>query len=54
MNIAQYKQSETLLAGQKRVLEMIAEGKPFSETLDALLRVIEAESSAHKGTYPDF
>jgi len=44
LNIAQPKQSETLLTGQKRVLEMIAEGRPLGETLDALLRVIEAES----------
>ena len=33
-----------LSAGQGRVLEMIATGAPFQETLDALVRTIEADS----------
>ncbi len=33
-----------LIAGQGRVLEMIASGAPFEQTLDALVRTIEADS----------
>ena len=33
-----------LIAGQGRVLEMIATGAPFQQTLDALVRTIEADS----------
>jgi diguanylate cyclase (GGDEF)-like protein/PAS domain S-box-containing protein len=33
-----------LIGGQGRVLEMIATGAPFRETLDALVRTIEADS----------
>ncbi|MEZ5590778.1 MAG: PAS domain S-box protein [Gammaproteobacteria bacterium] len=38
------KQTETLLAGQKYVLELMAANTPLSETLDALLQVIEAQA----------
>src|SRR5689334_21963622 len=33
-----------LIAGQGRVLEMIATGAPFQQTLDVLVRTIEADS----------
>jgi len=33
-----------LIAGQRAVLEMIATGAPFQQTLDALVRTIEADS----------
>jgi len=36
---------ETLLAGERRVLEMIAAGTPLGETLDAVCRLIEQVSS---------
>jgi PAS domain S-box-containing protein len=37
------RESAQLLKGQNRVLEMIAEGAPVHESLDTLLRVIEAQ-----------
>ncbi|MGE0453270.1 MAG: PAS domain S-box protein [Vicinamibacteria bacterium] len=43
--ITERKQAEALILGQKRVLEMIAAGAPLGETLDALLRVVEAQSA---------
>ena len=43
-DITERKRSEALINGQKRVLEMIAMGAPWRETLDALLRIIEAQS----------
>src|SRR5262245_9586050 len=35
---------ETLLAGQNRLLKMVATGAPFGETLDALCRLVEQPS----------
>ncbi|MCU1382166.1 MAG: domain S-box [Acidobacteria bacterium] len=35
---------ETLLGGERRVLELIATGAPLAETLDALCRVIDEQS----------
>ncbi|GAB4136553.1 MAG: hypothetical protein Fur0046_10170 [Cyanobacteria bacterium J069] len=43
-DITERKQSENLLAGQKRVLEKIATGADLSETLSLLLQVIEAQT----------
>ena len=40
------KQAETLLDGQRRVLEMIARGEPLKLTLNALARLIENHSDA--------
>jgi len=37
--------SEALLAGQKRVLEMVAKGDALPRILDALCRVVEEQSS---------
>jgi PAS domain S-box-containing protein len=44
MDITARKQSDALLDGQKRVLEMIARGAALPETLDALLRLIEGRA----------
>jgi PAS domain S-box-containing protein len=44
-DITERKRHETLLRGQNQVLEMIAANSPLSETLTALLRHIEAQSS---------
>jgi signal transduction histidine kinase/ActR/RegA family two-component response regulator len=41
---AQRRNVEALSEGQKRVLEMIARGAPLHETLDALVRFIDAQS----------
>ncbi|MBL9186282.1 MAG: PAS domain S-box protein [Opitutaceae bacterium] len=43
-DISARKRDEALFQGQKRVLEMIAIGRPLAETADALLRVIETHS----------
>ncbi|OWW21440.1 PAS domain S-box protein [Noviherbaspirillum denitrificans] len=43
-DIDERKKSEALVAGQKQVLEMIARGAELSDTLDTLLRAIEAQA----------
>jgi PAS domain S-box-containing protein len=43
IDVTERKRAEELLAGQNRVLEMIARGRPLPETLDALTRFIEAQ-----------
>jgi PAS domain S-box-containing protein len=37
--------AEALLAGEKRLLEMVASGRPMSETLEALCRTVETTAS---------
>jgi PAS domain S-box-containing protein len=44
-DVTDRKRAEILLEGQKRVLEMIAVGAPLPETLDTLVRLIEAQST---------
>lgn len=49
-DITQHKRIETLLDGQKQVLEMIANGSPLPETLDALVHLIESQSPGMLGS----
>jgi len=39
------KRSETLLAGEKRLLEMVADGRSMSQILEAICRLIESTAS---------
>ncbi|RMF91648.1 MAG: GAF domain-containing protein, partial [Nitrospinota bacterium] len=41
---ARHRQTEALLAAEKRILEMIATGAPLPQVLDALVRTIEEQS----------
>jgi PAS domain S-box-containing protein len=43
-DITEQVRSEALAEGQRRILEMIAQAKPVHETLEALMRVLEAHS----------
>jgi PAS domain S-box-containing protein len=43
-NITDRKRAEALRVGQSRILEMIATGRPLSETLLALARLVESQS----------
>lgn len=43
-DITERKRAEALLAGEKRLLEMIAKGEPLRATLEALCRLVEEES----------
>jgi PAS domain S-box-containing protein len=45
IDITERKRVEELLAGQNRVLEMIARGRPLTDTLDSLARLIESQSN---------
>ena len=49
-DISKRKHVETLLEGQKQVLEMIATGTPLPDTLTALVRLIEAQSPGMLGS----
>ena len=44
-DITERKRAEALIAGEKRILEMIAKGEPLRATLEALCRLVEEESS---------
>jgi PAS domain S-box-containing protein len=43
IDITESKRAENKLIGQKRILEMVATGAPLLDTLDALVRLIEAQ-----------
>ncbi len=49
-DITERKQAEALLQAQKQVLELVASGAPLRETLDTLVRIIEAQSSGMLGS----
>jgi PAS domain S-box-containing protein len=40
-DISERKQADILLAGEKRLLEMVAKGDPFSDVLDAICHLVE-------------
>src|SRR5437763_10874226 len=42
-DVTERKRAETLLTGEKRLLEMIATGVPLASILDVLCRVIEEQ-----------
>ena len=44
IDIEEQKKAEALLAGEKRLLEMVASGRPMSVTLEALCRLVEDTS----------
>jgi PAS domain S-box-containing protein len=44
-DITERKRSEALLAGEKRLLEMVARGEPLQRTLEELCRLVEEQSS---------
>ncbi len=50
IDVTERKLGEALLNGQKKVLEMVAMGTPLRETLDALVRLIEQQSSDMLGS----
>ena len=52
IDITERKRAEALLAGQNRILEMIARGRPLAETLDGLTRFIEAQCAGMMSTPP--
>ena len=43
-DITERKRAEALIAGETRLLEMIAKGEPLPRTLEALCRLVEQES----------
>jgi|GEM_PF-2092630 len=49
-DISERRRTETLLSGQKKVLEQIAAGAPLATTLDMLSKLIEATSPAMLGS----
>ncbi len=49
-DITQRKQAENWLAGQKQILEMIAKSTPLSDTLNAVVKIIEQQSKDVMGS----
>jgi PAS domain S-box-containing protein len=49
-DITERKQAEALLQAQKHVLELVTSGAPLRETLDTLVRLIEAQSDGVLGS----
>jgi PAS domain S-box-containing protein len=45
VDIEDQKRAEALLAGEKRLLEMVASGRPMSDILEALCRLVESTVS---------
>jgi len=45
VDITDQKRNEALVAGQAHVHELVAKGAPLEQSLDSLLRVVEAQSS---------
>jgi PAS domain S-box-containing protein len=45
IDITDRKRAESLLAGEKRILEMVAKGDSLSEILDGLCRLVEEQAS---------
>ncbi|OWK35303.1 Chemotaxis protein methyltransferase CheR [Fimbriiglobus ruber] len=43
-DISERKRSEAVLAGQKRVLELLVQGAPLPDVLDALCEIVEGQS----------
>ena len=50
VDITERKRAEQLSSGQRRILEMIALAAPLPQTLDAIVRLIEAQSSELLGS----
>ena len=44
LEIAERKRAEALLAGEKRLLEMVARGDPLAQILDSLCRLVEEQA----------
>jgi len=45
LDVTEGKRTDALLAGEKRVLEMVAQGAPLQEVLEALTRNVEEQAS---------
>lgn len=45
VDIDDRKRAESLLSGEKRILEMVAKGEPLAAILDALCRLVEEQAS---------
>ena len=50
VDITDQKRNEALVAGQAQVHELVAKGAPLEQSLDSLLRVVEAQSSGMLGS----
>jgi len=45
MDVTDRKRAESLLAGEKRILELVAKGESLAEILDSLCRIVEEQAS---------